>query len=100
LTTTGIFDLITDQRESILRIASQHGAYHVRVFGSVARGEASENSDIDFLVDYDLEKISAWFPVGLIHDLEALLMCKVDVVPANSVHPYIRDRIFQEAVTL
>jgi predicted nucleotidyltransferase len=96
----GISEIITDKREAILKIASQHGAYGLKVFGSVARGEATEDSDIDFLVDYDLKKISPWFPVGLIHDLEELLQRKVDVVPANSIHPFIRDRIFQEAVEI
>ena len=92
--------MISDKRDSILKIASQHGAYGVRIFGSVDRGEETEDSDIDFLVDYDLKKISPWFPVGLIHDLEELLQRKVDVVPANSIHPFIRDRIFQEAVEI
>ena len=45
----------------------------MRVFGSVARGEATQNSDIDFLGDYDLAKISPWFPGGLLADLEDLL---------------------------
>ncbi|MEB3338216.1 MAG: nucleotidyltransferase family protein [Leptolyngbyaceae bacterium] len=81
-------------------MAQKHGAYNVRVFGSVARGEATEKSDIDFLIDYDLEKISAWFPVGLIHDLEDLLHRKVDVALSDSVHPFIRDRVLQEAVQL
>lgn len=96
----GISEVIADKREKILKIASQHGAYGLKVFGSVARGEATEDSDIDFLVDYDLKKISPWFPIGLIHDLEELLQRKVDVVPANSIHPFIRDRIFQEAVEI
>lgn len=96
----GIDDLLKMKRDGILAIAEKHGAYNVRVFGSVARGEATENSDIDFLIDYDLEKISAWFPVGLIHDLEDLLQRKVDVVPAKSLHYFLRDRILQEAVPL
>ncbi len=99
-TKLGISEIISDKREAIFNIASKHGAYGVRIFGSVARGEATEDSDIDFLVDYDLKKISPWFPVGLIHDLEELLQRKVDVVPANSIHPFIRDRIFQEAVEI
>jgi predicted nucleotidyltransferase len=96
----GIDDLLKMKRDEILAIAEKHGAYNVRVFGSVARGEATENSDIDFLIDYDLEKISAWFPVGLIHDLEDLLQRKVDVISAKSLHYFLRDRILQEAVPL
>ena len=72
--------LIQDKREDILKIATKHGAFNVRVFGSVARGEETENSDIDFLIDYDLAKTSPWFPGGLLVDLEDLLGCKVDVV--------------------
>ncbi|WP_317619496.1 nucleotidyltransferase family protein [Laspinema olomoucense] len=49
-------------------IAAKHGAFNVRVFGSVARDEADQNSDLDLIVDYDLDKISPWFPVRLIHD--------------------------------
>jgi uncharacterized protein len=84
----------------ILAIAEKHGAYNVRVFGSVARGEATEDSDIDFLVDYELEKITPWFPVSLIHDLEDLLDRKVDVVTAKSLHYFLKDRTLQEAVLL
>ena len=99
-TSLGVKELLYEQRSQILDIAQKHGAYNVRVFGSVARGEATEDSDIDFLVDYKLEKISSWFPVGLIHDLEDLLNRKVDVILADSVHPFIHDRIFQEAIQL
>ena len=46
-------ELLKDKREAILQIAAKHGARNVRVFGSVARGEADEQSDIDFLVDME-----------------------------------------------
>ncbi|MBW4556506.1 MAG: nucleotidyltransferase family protein [Trichormus sp. ATA11-4-KO1] len=92
--------LLQEKREEILSIAAKHGAYNLRVFGSVARGEETEASDIDFLVDYDLEKISPWFPGGLILDLENLLNHKVDVVTPKSLHYLIRDKIFNEAVSL
>jgi predicted nucleotidyltransferase len=52
------------------------------------------------LIDYDLEKITPWFPAGLMLDLEKLLNRKVDVVPANSVHYFIKERVLQEAVPL
>ncbi|NJL38318.1 MAG: nucleotidyltransferase family protein [Leptolyngbyaceae cyanobacterium RM2_2_4] len=96
----GIKELLDERRAQILAIAEKHGAYNVRVFGSVARGEATEDSDIDLLVDYDLEKITPWFPVGLIHDLEDLLDRKVDVVTTKSLHYFLKDRILQEAVSL
>jgi uncharacterized protein len=60
----GIADFLKDQRSQMLTIAQKHGAYNVRVFGSVARGEATIDSDIDFLVDYDLEKSHLGFPAG------------------------------------
>ncbi len=85
--------LIQDKREDILQIATKHGAFNVRVFGSVARGEETENSDIDFLIDYDLAKTSPWFPGGLLVDLEDLLGCKVDVVTEESLHHLIKQRV-------
>ncbi len=96
----GLKQLLQEKREEILSIAAKHGAYNLRVFGSVARGEETEASDIDFLIDYDLEKISAWFPGGLILDLETLLNRKVDVITTQSLHDLIRDKVFNEAVPL
>ncbi len=97
---TGLKQLIYEKREEILRLATQHGAYNLRLFGSVARGEETDASDIDFLVDYDLDKISPWFPGGLISDLENLLNRKVDIVTPKSLHDLIRDKVFHEAVYL
>ena len=82
----GIKELLADKRDEILALAAKHGAYNVRVFGSVARGEATAESDVDFLIDYDLKKITPWFPAGLMLDLERLLNRKVDVVSTDSVH--------------
>jgi len=95
-----ILETLQARRAQILAIAAQHGAYNVRVFGSVARGEESPESDIDFLIDYDLEKITPWFPVGLIHDLQDFLGREVDVVSAKSLHYYIKDRVLAEAKPL
>lgn len=58
----GISDRLQDKRNAILEIAAKHGAYNVRVFGAVVRGEATPENDIDLLVDYDLDRISPWFP--------------------------------------
>lgn len=93
-------ELIQEKREEIISIAAKHGAYNLRVFGSVARGEETPSSDIDFLIDYDLNKITAWFPSGLVQDLETLLNCQVDVVTANSLHYFIQDKVFKEAILL
>jgi len=91
--------ILHQRRDRILEIAFQHGARNVRLFGSVVRGEAQPNSDIDLLVDLG-ESLSPWFPVGLIQDLEALLGHKVDVVTEKSLHYFIRDRILSEAQPL
>ncbi|MGI0480252.1 nucleotidyltransferase family protein [Geminocystis sp. CENA526] len=92
--------ILEKKREKILEIASKHGAFNIRIFGSVARGEETENSDIDFLIDYDLQKISPWFLTGLITDLEELLERKVDVITVKSLHYFIRYKILKEAINL
>jgi uncharacterized protein len=96
----GVQELLAERRSQILAIAEQHGACNVRVFGSVARGEASIDSDVDFLIDYQLEKITPWFPAGLMLDLEALLQRKVDIATVDMMKERIRDKILQEAVVL
>ncbi|RUT03403.1 DNA polymerase subunit beta [Dulcicalothrix desertica PCC 7102] len=93
-------EIIKEKREEIINIADQHGAFNLRLFGSVARGEETEQSDIDFLIDYDLDKISSWFPSGLVEDLETLLKRRVDVVTINSLHYLIRDKVLSEAIVL
>ena len=93
-------DLTPATKAKIKEIAAQHGAFNVRVFGSVARGEADRNSDLDLIVDYDLDKISPWFPVRLIRDLETLLGTKVDVVTTAGLKDRIRDEVLQESFSL
>lgn len=93
-------DLTPVIRARIKEIAAQHGAYNVRIFGSVARGQADHHSDLDLLVDYDLSRISPWFPVGLIRDLEDLLAIKVDVVTPAGLKDRIRQKVLQEACPL
>ena len=88
--------LLKARREDILSSVHRHGARNVRVFGSVARGEASAESDVDFLVDAG-EKTSPWFPAGLVEELEALLGRPVEVVTENSLHWLLRRRILKEA---
>jgi predicted nucleotidyltransferase len=90
---------LQEKRLDILRLCAKHGATNVRLFGSVARGEATSTSDVDFLIDRGPQR-SPWFPSGLILELEELLGCKVDVVTSKAIHWYIRDRILKEAVPL
>jgi hypothetical protein len=78
-------DLLHRQRNQILRIAGRHGVLDVRVFGSAASGEDRPGSDIDLLVRPG-PRTSAWFPAGLIEELETLLGHKVDVVTENALH--------------
>jgi predicted nucleotidyltransferase len=94
-----IKELLHAKREEILRTAAQHGASNVRVFGSVARGEAGPSSDIDFLVELGPER-SLLDQVALLQDLEDLLGRRVDVVEPEGLHWYIRDRVLKEAVPL
>ncbi|ELS04217.1 putative nucleotidyltransferase [Xenococcus sp. PCC 7305] len=93
-------DLLQDKRDEIIAIAAKHGAFNVRIFGSVARNEADQDSDIDFLVDYSLDDISPWFPAGLKLDLEKLLNHKVDLATEGALKERIREKILSEAVSL
>lgn len=91
--------LLKNKRKDILRIASKYGARNVRIFGSLARGEASEDSDIDFLVD--MEPGRSLFDLGgLLMDLQKLLAQKVDVVTEKGLRPRIRERVLKEALPL
>ena len=90
---------IQARREIILQIARRHGVGQVRVFGSVARGEATENSDLDLLIDVT-GPTTPWFPGGLVTELEALLGCRVDVVETNALREELRDQVLREAAPL
>jgi predicted nucleotidyltransferase len=92
-------ELVQTRREDILRAASRYGAYNVRIFGSVARGDADEHSDLDFLVD--LESGRSLFDLGgLLSELEELLGHSVDVVTEKGLRDRIRHRVLQEAIPL
>lgn len=95
-----LLESLRSKREQVLDIAAKHGAFNVRVFGSVARGEETPDSDIDFLIDYDLEKVTPWFPGGLLMDLQDLLGRRVDILTEQGVHPLIADQVLTEAKPL
>lgn len=90
---------VRGNRDTILRIAGQHGARRVRVFGSVAGGSQSERGDLDLLVAFEPDR-SLLDHVALIQDLEEALGCRVDVVSERALHPRIRDQVLAEAVAL
>jgi hypothetical protein len=91
--------LLKEKREDILRIAAKHGAHNVRVFGSVARGEADAQSDIDFLVELEPGR-SLMDQAGLWVELEEFLGRKIDVMTDGGIKARIRDRVLKEAVPL
>ena len=90
---------LSAHREEILRVAAFHGAGNVLVFGSVARGEDTPESDVDLLVDV-IGETTPWFPGSLVADLEKLLDQRVHVVIRRSLSPLIRDAVLREAVPL
>ena len=91
--------LRAERREEILRLAARRGAHSLRVFGSVARGEANESSDLDLLVAWEPGR-SLLDHAGLVQDLQELLGIKVHVGTEKSLHWYVRDRVLREATTL
>ena len=92
-------DQVRAKREEILRVAESHGAYSIRVFGSVARGEADSESDVDFVVDMERDRDLFEF-ANLRADLEELLRCSVDLVELDGLKDSMRSRVTSEAVHL
>lgn len=90
---------LLDRRAEILAVAARHGARNVRVFGSVARGEAGANSDVDLLVEFEPGR-GLLSHAALIRELGQLLGCKVDVASQNGLKARLRTRVLQEAVPL
>lgn len=90
---------VRSKRGQILQLAARHGARNVRVFGSMARGEADQRSDVDLLVDMDPGR-SLLDLGGLLMDLRELLGCSVDVVTEKGLRRRIRERVLKEAVPI
>ena len=91
--------ILKARRDQILNLCAKYGASNVRVFGSVARGEADESSDIDLIVDFDPER-SPLDHAALWLELQELVGVRVDVVSSRGLKPRIRERVLQEAVPL
>jgi hypothetical protein len=92
-------DLVKSKREQILALVKKHGVTRVRVFGSMARGDAGPASDVDLLVDVGPSP-SAWFPGGFVADLEDLLGRRVQVITESGLDDLLRKHILEEAVPL
>lgn len=92
-------DLVKSKRDQILALAKKHGVTGVRVFGSMARGDAGPASDVDLLVDVGPSP-SAWFPGGFVADLEDLLGRRVQVITERGSDELLRAHILEEAVPL
>lgn len=90
-------ELLKEKHAEILGIAGRYGAFNLRVFGSVARAEADEHSDIDFLVEMEPGR-SLLDLGGLQAELEAALGRPVDVVTEKGLKARIRTRVLQEAI--
>ncbi len=92
-------DKLRERRREIESIARAHGASRVRVFGSVARGDATEVSDLDLLVDLDDGR--GLFDLGaLLMDLRDLLDCDVDIATESSLRPRVAERVLADAIDL
>lgn len=96
---TALQQLLRDNREEILKLATRYGATRLRVFGSIIRGDATESSDVDLLVAFDSDR-SLLDLIGFKQDVQALLGRKVDVVSEGGISPYLRERILDEAQPL
>lgn len=92
-------ELLQERRNEILALAEQHGAYNVRIFGSVARNEPRPDSDIDFLVDFK-PGYGLIDRIALIQDLQDLLGRDVDVVRERSLRERIREQVLKDAISL
>jgi predicted nucleotidyltransferase len=94
-----IRERLNEKRAEVLRAAERHGARNVRLIGSVARGDAGADSDLDLLVELERGR-SLLDHAALMIELEALLGCKVDVATEKGLRPRVRDRVLAEAVAL
>jgi len=90
---------LNEKREAILAIARKYGAHDVRIFGSVARGDATADSDLDLLVRFEPDR-SLFDHGGLIMDLQDLLGVKVDVISEGGLRDRFRQHVMKEVVPL
>lgn len=94
-----LIDFLENNKDELVSIAQRHGVTSIKVFGSVARKQETQTSDVDFLVTTGTD-VSAWFPAGLIVELEEALGRSVDVVTVAGLNPLLKKQILTEAVPL
>jgi len=92
-------EILKSKRDEIIHISQLHGVSNLRLFGSIARGEAGRESDIDLLVELS-PAASLLDLIALKNKIEDLTGCKVDLVTEAAVSPYIRDQILRESVAI
>lgn len=92
-------EVLEKNRELIRRLVVQHHVANPRVFGSVARGDDRDDSDLDILVD-TLEETTLFDLGGLQHDLETLLQMRVDLATSKGLRPKVKDRVLAEAIAI
>jgi uncharacterized protein len=90
---------LVERRSQILGLAERYHTGEVRVFGSVVHGNATEDSDVDFLIKPQRD-CSLFDLGGLVEDLKELLGCRVDLVTEDGLKPHLRERVLKEAVPL
>ncbi|MGB5592563.1 MAG: nucleotidyltransferase family protein, partial [Crocosphaera sp.] len=90
---------IKEKKTEIMKIATKYGADNIRIFGSVARGESTDKSDVDFLMDIESGH-SLLHRISLIQELEDLLKCKVDVAKPQLLHEAIKEQVLKESIPL
>lgn len=95
-----LLDELRDKKVAIEALGSQYGARHIRVFGSVARGEERLDSDVDFLVEFPLGYDLFAQRIPLAEKLGDLLHRKVELIPEHELNRHIRDQVMKEAVEL
>lgn len=93
------YRLLLENRQQILALARKYGVRDVRIFGSVARGEAHTGSDIDLLVDLDPGR-SLFDLGGFLYEVQSSLGIEVDVVTEKGLRQRIRERVLKEAIPL
>lgn len=94
-----VVEFFGSKREEVVRVAARHGAHDLRVFGSVARGNAGPDSDVDLLATLE-PGVTLLQHAALVRELEAILGCKVDVVSDRGLRPRVRERVLHDAVPL